>query len=447
MALIDCEVRDRVRRRRYDLRARAQSVTALKRVAECGRRLDGEGVAVVVNETGAAGYAGVRYCGSVWACPACSAVIRGARAIEIQAAVSDWIAKGGGALWVTETVPHTAGDAIAETWSRLADGHRWALSGKRGVQLRGLVAYVGSIASTETTRGRHGWHPHRHSIILTEKPVSADVRAAFQAGLHDQWVRYAKRLAEKAADGSGPRLPKEGVGVLVREVYGHPERLAAYVAKVQDDGSSWQIGNEAARGDIKKGRRGGRTPFQLLEDLDEHPGKVRRWWRQYEAASVGRSAIRWSRGLRARLGLAVEKTDAELAQLLGEQGVVPAAAGTMGDPIDWVAHVKAALSEARATPKPDPLVLIEPAAWLAVCRVRGLRERILSIAERHDEATARAMIAEQAQAVLLAECVSLEDHWTGRSEAPPPDTERPPWWWTELGTVLDGSAGEGRYVA
>jgi hypothetical protein len=88
------------------------------------------------------------------------------------------------------------------------------------------------------------------------------------------------------------------------------EDAGQYIAKTQDVRA---VGNEMARADLKQGRAGGRTPFEIFDDF--------RWtgdaddlavWREYERATKGRQAITWSKGLRALLAVA-ERTDEEIA--------------------------------------------------------------------------------------------------------------------------------------
>jgi hypothetical protein len=65
------------------------------------------------------------------------------------------------------------------------------------------------------------------------------------------------------------------------------EDAGQYIAKTQDGQA---VGNEMARADLKHGRVGGRTPFEILDDF--------RWtgdnddlivWREYERATKPRS--------------------------------------------------------------------------------------------------------------------------------------------------------------
>ena len=64
---------------------------------------------------------------------------------------------------------------------------------------------------------------------------------------------------------------------------------------------------------IKQGKKGGRTPQQLLMDYfngDIHSGAL---WAEYARNFKGQAQLYWSRGLRAECGLTIEKTDEELA--------------------------------------------------------------------------------------------------------------------------------------
>jgi hypothetical protein len=63
----------------------------------------------------------------------------------------------------------------------------------------------------------------------------------------------------------------------------------------------------------KAGRRKGRTPMQLLADYLNGDSAAGRLWLQYAVNFKGERQLRWSTGLRDRLGLTKEKTDEEIA--------------------------------------------------------------------------------------------------------------------------------------
>jgi hypothetical protein len=71
-----------------------------------------------------------------------------------------------------------------------------------------------------------------------------------------------------------------------------------------------------ARADLKRGRNQSRTPLEVLRDfLTWGDAADLALWHEYEKATEGRSAIRWSKGLRALLlpDAPVELTNEEIA--------------------------------------------------------------------------------------------------------------------------------------
>ena len=85
-----------------------------------------------------------------------------------------------------------------------------------------------------------------------------------------------------------------------------------YIAKTQDGHSP---GNELARSDLKTGKAGHRTTFEILGEIAD-TGDLE-WlslWHEYEKVTKRHQAITWSKGLRKLLlGLEPERSDEELA--------------------------------------------------------------------------------------------------------------------------------------
>lgn len=406
----EAEARRFARRRRALLRDTAGLLSESRRVVGCGKAMTHGQVSMVMGVAGA-GYAGVAYCGAVWLCASCSAVVRSVRAADVQEAVSGHLAAGGGALFVTLTVPHTARDLLAQTWPVVSDGWRWVQSGRAGRVLRDLIRQVGTVRAAECTHGGHGWHPHLHLLLLTERPVSEDVRAAFAALLHERWALWCERRSWGA--------PLWGIGVRVDNVWG-AQVLSAYVAKVQDDkwqqSANWRIGREMARGDLKRGRHVGRTPFELLGEYtrlveldadDKRRRTIRRLWREYEAGSKGRSTLRWSAGLKAMLGVTDERTDEQIAADVQSAGAVLVAQ-------------------------------FDVPTWGAVCRTPGARERLLEIAE--DSAGGGGdRVVRVAYELRQLELRAPGEFWdcsTTDSDGRPVGYG-PPWWWRPASVVFD----------
>src|SRR6185437_11787061 len=79
------------------------------RVSRCGRARLAPSPAVALAPDGSAHFRGLVTCGSVTACPVCAAKVRQARAEEIDRALGRHLCAGGGAVFVTLTMPHDAG--------------------------------------------------------------------------------------------------------------------------------------------------------------------------------------------------------------------------------------------------------------------------------------------------------------------------------------------------
>jgi hypothetical protein len=318
----------------------------LERVRKCGRVTLGGDVAIKA-QGGVAHYAGLVTCGSVWACPVCSAKIRNARAQEISAAAARWDQAGNSVL-VTLTMPHDFGMRLARLLPVIADGFRSVISGRAWLRVKAAARVAGTIRSVEVTHGLNGWHPHLHVLVFIDGDPGADGLAALGIHMRARWTRYIQA--------QGYRAPDLAHGVVIERCTSAAE-AGAYIAKTQDGKAP---GNELARGDLKRGRAGHRTPLEILESF--------RWtgdiedlalWHEYERASKGHQCITWSKGLRSLLA-APERTDEEIAA-----------------------------EEAGG----DVLALIPCASWRRVTGIPGLPAYLLDAAERDGAAAVAAALA------------------------------------------------------
>jgi hypothetical protein len=308
---------------RFDHRAFLWSESSLDRIRKCGRRrVDKEkGIGVVVND-GTAHLNNLQLCGSVHACPVCMVRIREERSKESEQIVTRHIAAGGGAYFLTMTLPHDQGDELGKLLDAVADsftychrGSRWVgREGKRPVMgARDRYGVSGYIRALDLTHGRNGWHPHLHVLVLTDKPLSEQDQRGL-LGYYRTW--WAKRITHH-----GYRIPKLSVGCTMEPVRSSAD-VGAYIAKVTAYGEALQRGGkvrfELTRPDLKTGRYASRNPFQILAcaalgTFDRETGERTDLglWREYEQATHGRRAITFSRGLKARYGVE-EKTDEEI---------------------------------------------------------------------------------------------------------------------------------------
>jgi hypothetical protein len=294
-----------------------------------------------------AGFGGIATCGSVWACPVCSAKIGAHRQGEIEQALSAWHGRGGRVALATFTMRHNASQSLADlweaksyAWGKVTSGRAWVddqeqfgtplartiTRGKRKgeVVTEGRVPW---IAVTEVTHGQNGWHVHVHVLLLLAEgsPDTDPLVAMMGDAMFSRWRDALQRkgfAAPRVVRYNGPhesagypRCDRLGAhthgGFDWRLLHGDPAAaLGEYFTKV-----NYSASMELARGDLKAGRGRNRTPFTILrnivttgdaDDLD--------LWHEWEQGSRGRRQIGWSVGLRGLL-LGTEDTpeDEEIA--------------------------------------------------------------------------------------------------------------------------------------
>lgn len=289
---------------RYAQREILWAQSSLERVRKCGRVPGANGDVLVRDNGGVAHYTGLTTCGSIWACPVCSAKIRNKRAEDISTATANWDRAGNEVYMATFTAPHDLGMRLKPLLSTIADGFRHVVAGRAWVALKKALGIVGQIRSLEITHGANGWHPHLHVLVYVDGQLGALGLARLVMHLRERWAEFITR--------AGYRVPHEDHGVDVQRCSSAQE-AGAYIAKTQDGRA---VGNEVARGDMKTGRRRSRTPIEVLDDFRwTGDADDLRIWHEYETATKGRQCITWSKGLRQLLlgDEHQEQTDEEIA--------------------------------------------------------------------------------------------------------------------------------------
>ncbi len=239
-------------------------------------------------------------CGSSWSCPVCAPVVRQRRAMEIDAALRRHLSGGGGALFVTLTLRHHRGDTLASRLDVIAQSLRLVLKGAPWERRKVALGYVGAMKSLEITYGdANGWHPHSHSLLLTERPATEIERADMCEWMFGRWSSIAEHR------GLGTITREHGVDVRPVTSSGG---LSEYLTTIE--GNGWSPGLELARTDRKRS-----SPLDLLRHvLATGDARFASLWLEYERATFGKKSVIWSRGLRRRLlGSELEAGDEELA--------------------------------------------------------------------------------------------------------------------------------------
>lgn len=285
------------RESRHRMKRLQRSLTSSRSAGLCcfGR---GETVSVDVGRALTAHVSNVRRCGSPWSCPVCAPVVRQQRAVEIDAALRRHLDGGGGALFVTFTLRHHRGDTLASRLDVVSKSMRYVLTGNPWQRRREALGYVGVMKAVEVTYGENGWHPHSHSLLLTERPATEIERCELSSWMFGRW----RGVAERRGLGSVTRAN----GVDVRPVTSAGS-LSEYLTVVE---GGWSPGLELTRTDRKS-----RSPFELLKSvLETGDARTAALWREYERATFGKRAVVWSPGLRRRLcGVELEESDEALA--------------------------------------------------------------------------------------------------------------------------------------
>jgi hypothetical protein len=292
---------------------------------KCGRTALSGGVTQKVTPAGSSYFAGVATCGKVHLCPCCGAKIRTARAAELQAAGTAWEGRreddadrGGGLALLTLTMRHYARQALRPLVEHQREAWRRALGQNAGREWRSArrqFGVVGFVRAWEVTHGDNGWHPHWHVLVFLQEPLSPEQGEDLEEVIYRAWAG--------AVTAVGGYLPSREHGVRL-DLSGHGEggALARYLMKYQDGKAGWTTAAEMTRQDVKGGRGGHRTPFQIVRELSGTPAEIEadvRLWREYEEAARGMRALYWSNGLRKMLGALVELDDRGEAEIAAEE--------------------------------------------------------------------------------------------------------------------------------
>lgn len=325
---------------RFALRDRLAALTSIPRVRKCGlHRVSKDmdpSVRVRCGEDGAvAHFTGLQLCGAIHVCPVCAPRIRQERANDIDAAASAWLEKNGvgTVLLLTLTMPHGYGERLADLLRTIRASFGALVSGRAWQTLKLAYGLSHYIVSHDTTVGVNGWHPHLHILVFALAELDDDQITALGDAMHTRWkAAIVKR---------GHDAPSREHGIKLERARSRQDvtRYVSQVSKVVagdalDDSKAVPVALEIARGDLKTSRHAGqRTHWQVLADivarragadewttaLDAEDDRDKALWLEWEQATKGLRAIRWSKGLRVLVGLDVEELSDEaiVAQEIG----------------------------------------------------------------------------------------------------------------------------------
>ena len=287
------------RARRFAIKAVVNDILPDSRTAKCMRWRAPKSEVEVWRGTsagiaGKAFFKGLFVCGRLWTCPVCAAKISERRRLELSEALQTAKDQGLSVYLLTQTIRHGVGDSLSGGLAGIAAAEKRLWSSRSGVAVRELLGVVGTIKTTEVTWGStNGWHPHKHTLLFLETPISPSV---IQSKLAPLWIDACVK--------SGLPSPNMVNGLTVQD----GSFADKYVSK-------WGLESEMTKGHSKIAKVGGMTPFALLENILE-TGDAQSWvlFQEYASALKGKRQLVWSKGLRALLLPDVaERSDEQLA--------------------------------------------------------------------------------------------------------------------------------------
>jgi hypothetical protein len=291
---------------RFMLQSVARKLLPASRTNNCLRvRQGGKQIQVLKSiDFKTTSYDGLQTCGSVWACPVCSAKIAERRRVEIQAAMAMHQAAGGCVYLLTLTAPHQFRDLLGDLLTRQAKAlHRFWVNREVKSILQEMRT-IGQIRALEVTHGRksprnNGWHPHYHVMLFAGAGVDLGrvglvQMEVWQIRLYEEWAECCVR--------SGLGEPSAEHGLKLDD----GNKAAKYISK-------WGFEDEMTKGHTKKAING-ETPFDFLrsylaDSKDKQAGAL---FIEFAETFKGKRQLRWSSGLKRRYSIG-DKTDDELA--------------------------------------------------------------------------------------------------------------------------------------
>jgi len=279
------------KKKRFQLQKTARSILPDKHRIQSCHRTTAHGTIYATIETNGerSRLAGVHTCDSA-VCPVCAPKIAMRHAKELAAACTAAYAKGWRVLHITYTLSHHLGEPLEYVLSNISLARRKYFLAGRGYQsIKAAVGIEGSARAAEVTHGQNGWHPHYHELLF----VSGDIPEDFEETLSKRWILAVKKVGGIATAEHGLKI-EEG-----------SERISDYINKFgrlpEEGGHSVEM--ELSHGHSKIARKGGKTPFALLEAAYRGSDADAALFVEYARGMAGKALIRWSKGLRELLEL------------------------------------------------------------------------------------------------------------------------------------------------
>lgn len=181
----------------------------------------------------------------------------------------------------------------------------WMLNGslrklKAGRWWRSFSDKYGVVAGVSSLEIRYsqitGWHPHKHYLMFLDIPVGELNIEALKAELVE---RYTALIAEHGRYASEFHSIYVSIG---------DDAVSTYLMK-------WDLVDEMSKANVKDGKEGSYSPFQLVELAGSGEDWARRAFLEYAQATYRIKQVSWSRNSRNVLGIGKEASEKEMAEV------------------------------------------------------------------------------------------------------------------------------------
>lgn len=262
------------------------SVKFQGRVRFCGRGLaHGKKMVEVWTrpDSGTGRLAGLCMCGQPLTCPVCSPRVSAFRAAEVADAFDRASSLGWKAHLLVFTAPHKAGSPLLSEIDYWRDAwDEFMASGRASQVLK--KQRLGHLGGPEMTYGGNGWHFHRNLVVFHGGKLDLEAHKS-------RWMGCLGRRYSLAAEQRAFNASEIDTGL-----------RASYVSKIAAE-VAWAHGKSSA------------TPLTMLIRSAALVTDCPQWVEAVQAVKARKlSIIRFSRGLRADLGMASEEKDETIAE-------------------------------------------------------------------------------------------------------------------------------------
>ncbi len=279
-------------------------------------------------------YRGLMICGSVWACPICATKISEGRKNELVTACDNWTAMGENhsKVHVVYTIPHYHDQSLKYVQSSFMQARRELkkqkplkrkkLGFKTYSEIVAEYGVSGTVTALEITYGQNGWHVHSHDLFFLDRDLTDKQIDQLKKEIAEAWLHALKKKVKLDIRCDENHVRKNAIEVE------RAKSPADYITKFGPDEyekhkdilQKWGTTEELTKSHIKKSRREGKTPWDLLREILKNPEDKKLYlrnghlWHEYTSVFKGKRQLFFSKNCRSMLGLELEKTDKELAE-------------------------------------------------------------------------------------------------------------------------------------